>query len=138
MISLSYGQMVGNVQGMSKWYRGNWELLVELFGGIQVNSETHSLVGLAPHLRYNFATGTRFIPYIDLGGGVTLTEIRAPDLGGVFEFNEQGIIGLNYFVQDNLSINVAVQYLHVSSAYIYHPNNGVNTLGCFLGGQWLF
>jgi hypothetical protein len=138
LISVSYGQMIGDVKGTDKWYRGNWELRVELFGGTQINSETCALFGVTPHLRYNFATGTRFVPYVDIGAGVTLTAIRAPDLGAPYEFNEQAIVGMNYFAQGNLSINIVMQYLHISSAGIYMPNNGVNTVGCFLGMQWFF
>jgi lipid A 3-O-deacylase len=138
LTSVSYGQMIGNVKGVDQWYQGNWELRVELFGGAQFNPETRSLIGVTPHLQYHFATGTRLIPYIDVGAGVSLTEIREPDLGGAFEFNLQAITGVNYFVQDKLSINIAIQYLHLSSAGIYKPNIGVNTVGCFLGVQWFF
>ena len=138
LLSFSYGQMIGNVKGEGKWYRGNWELLAELFGGAQVNPETCAILGLTPHLRYNFATGTRFVPYVDVGIGLTLTEIREPDLGAAFQFNDQANIGVNYFVKDNLGINIAVQYMHLSSAGISKPNKGVNTVGCFLGVNWFF
>ena len=138
LLSFSYGQMIGNVKDTGKWYRGNWELRVELFGGAQINSETCALIGLTQHLRYNFAIGTHFVPYVDIGAGVTLTGIRAPDLGAPYQFNEQAITGVSYFVKDNLSINIAMQYLHISSAGIYMPNNGVNTVGCFLGVQCFF
>ena len=138
LISASYGRMIGNVKGEGKWYGGNWELRAELFGGAQVNPKTCALVGLTPHLRYNFATGTRFVPYVDVGIGLTLTEIREPDLGAAFQFNDQANIGVNYFVKDNLGINIAMQYLHLSSAGISSPNKGVNTVGCFLGVNWFF
>lgn len=138
LVSVSYGRMIGKVKGMDHWYQGNWELRGELFGGIQFDPETRSLVGVAPHLRYHFATGTRFIPYIDVGAGLSFTEIREPDLGGPFEFNLQAITGVNYFLRNNLSINIALQYLHLSSAGIYKPNHGINALGCFLGVQRFF
>lgn len=138
LISVSYGQITGDMKGTSKWYNGNIELRAELFGGVQLNSERLSLVGVASHIRYHFATGTRLIPFIDAGAGVLLTEIRGPDLGSAFQFNEQGIIGADYFVKDNLSINIAVQYLHISSAGTSMPNDGVNTVGCFLGVQCFF
>jgi opacity protein-like surface antigen len=138
MISVSYGEMTGDMKGTDKWYRGNIELRAELFGGAQFNSERLSLAGVTPHIRYIFATGTRLIPFIDAGGGVLLTEIRGPDLGGAFEFNEQAIIGADYFLKDNWSINIAIQYLHISDAGIAMPNNGVNTVGAFLGAQWFF
>ena len=77
-ITVSYGRMVRGVKGGDHWYRGNWEVRAELFGGPQVNLETDWTIGVAPHLRYHFATGTRWIPYADVGAGITLTEIRAP------------------------------------------------------------
>jgi len=36
------------------------------------------VVGLTPHLRYNFATGTRWIPFVDGGAGVTATASALP------------------------------------------------------------
>ncbi len=138
LISSSYGRVIGNVIGKGKWYQGNLELRAEFFGGTQLNSHIRAITSLTPHLRYHFITGTRIVPYIDAGVGVVLTEIRGEDLGGVFQFNEQGIIGLDYFIRDKMSINLALQYLHVSSAGIYMPNDGVNTLGCFLGLNWFF
>lgn len=138
LISASYGRVIGNVIGKGKWYEGNVELRAELFSGAQINSHVRAITGLTPHLRYHFNTGTRIVPYIDAGVGVSLTEIRGEDLGGVFQFNEQGIIGLDYFIGDKMSFNLALQYLHVSSAGIYMPNDGVNTFGCFLGLNWLY
>ena len=138
LISVSYGQMIGNVKGEGKWYRGNWEHVVELFGGAEVNEKNRAIVGLTTHVRYNFATGTRFVPYADIGFGVSLTEIREPDLGAAFQFNEQGIIGVNYFVKDNMSIDFAIRWIHISSAGLSNPNKSVNPVGCFLGVNWFF
>jgi opacity protein-like surface antigen len=138
LTSLSYSLMVGDVKGTGTWYQGNWELRCELFGGAQFNSETHWLAGVAPHLRYDFATGTRWVPYIDAGGGVTLTEIRAPDLGGTFQFNLQASIGTNYFFRDDMAVSIEGRYFHLSSAHLTTPNNGVNTVGAFLGVNYFF
>ncbi len=138
LISVTYGRMIGNVKGEGKWYRGNWEHVMELFGGAEVNEKKRAIVGLTTHVRYNFATGTRFVPYADIGFGVSLTEIREPDLGAAFQFNEQGIIGVNYFVKDNMSIDFAIRWIHISSAGLSNPNKSVNPVGCFLGVNWFF
>ena len=61
LASLSYGHMLGPVQGESHWYRGNFEWRAELFGGMQFHPDVDLggwLIGLTPHLRYNFATGS--------------------------------------------------------------------------------
>ena len=89
LLSVSYGRMIGSVKGADSWYRGNLELRAEILGGVQFNSETSWLIGLTPHVRYHFATGTPWVPYVDFGVGITSTGIRAPDLGGSFEFNLQ-------------------------------------------------
>jgi lipid A 3-O-deacylase len=138
LLSASYGRMIGGVKGADSWYRGNVELRGEIFGGVQFNSETCSLIGVTPHVRYHFATSTPWVPYIDFGVGITSTSIRAPDLGDSFEFNLQAVVGVNYFIRDALAINFEGRYLHLSSAGIYNPNNGVNTIGIFLGVSTFF
>jgi hypothetical protein len=46
-------------------------------------------------LQYNVATGMRFVLYVDIGAGVTLTGIYASNLEAPYQFNEQTIIGVN-------------------------------------------
>ena len=125
---ISYGHMLGGVKGTNHWYRGNWEFRAELFGGAQFRPDTRWVLGLTPHLRYSFATGTRWIPFVDIGAGVGMTSIREPDLGGPFQFNLQGGTGIDWFVKDNLAVSLEARYLHISSAHIYNPNLGVNTV----------
>lgn len=138
LTSLTYGHMLGPVLGEGHWYRGNFEWRVELFGGGQYSPTSEWLVGLTPHLRYNFATGTRWIPFLDGGAGVTATGIRRPDLGGTFQFNEQGGLGVHWFVRDNLALTGEVKYMHMSSAGIYTPNSGVNNVIGMIGMTWFF
>ena len=138
LLSGFYGQMIGGIKGTDSWYRGNWEVRGELFAGVQLNSHNEGIAGITPHIRYHFATGTHFIPYLDVGAGLSLTEIRDPDLGGAFQFNLQAIAGVNYFIQDSVAVHLEARYLHVSSAAIYKPNNGVNTVGAFIGVSTYF
>ncbi|MEN6439760.1 MAG: acyloxyacyl hydrolase, partial [Syntrophobacter sp.] len=75
------------------WYEGNWELLAEVFGGYQINPGGAYLVGLTPFVRYNYATHSRWMPYIGAGAGISFTDISNPDLSTEFEFNVQAGIG---------------------------------------------
>ena len=136
--NISYGYMLGDIQAAGHWYRGNWEVRAELIGGGQFAAETCWVMGFAPHLRYHFATGTRWIPFVDAGGGVALTNIGDPDLRGTFQFNLQAGAGVNWFIKDNLAINVEGRYLHISCAGLHNPNYGVNTLGILVGVGWFF
>jgi len=136
--SLAYGYMLGAVEGEGHWYRGNWEVRGELFGGVQFSPSGNWVVGLTPHLRYNFATGTRWIPFLDVGTGVSATGIGAPDLSGTFEFNLQANTGVRWFIRDNLALSIEAGYLHFSDAGISKPNQGINSIKGMIGVSWFF
>ena len=138
LLSLSYGHMLGAAVGQGHFYRGNWELRGELFGGSQFAPTSDWVVGLTPHLRYNFATGTRWIPYFDLGAGVTATSISAPDLSNTFEFNLQATVGTHWFIRDNLALTLEARYLHMSCAGISKPNLGLNAVLGMVGLTFFF
>ena len=135
---VEFGWVFSEVQGKGHWYQGNFELLGDLFGGMQFHPEHAYLVGMAPILRYDFATGTRFVPFVDIGGGVTSTDIRNPDLSTPFEFNLQLGGGTHYFLRENLALTVQYRFIHLSNAGISSPNLGVNTSTIFAGVSWFF
>jgi lipid A 3-O-deacylase len=136
--AVQYGWMLSGVVGADHWYRGNWELLGEFFGGEQFYPEEAYVVGLAPLLRYNFAAGHRCVPFFDLGAGVTATDIRDGDLSTTFEFNLQAGLGARIFLRDDLALTFQFRFIHFSNASTASPNLGANT-GAFLAGvTWLF
>lgn len=136
--SLTYGHMLSGVVGEGRWYRGNPEFRLELFSGAQFRPDTRWFVGLTPHLRYNFSTGTRWIPVADIGGGVTATSIGSPDLSGTFEFNLQAGTGLYYFLRDNLALSLEARYVHWSCAGLHKPNLGLNGVTGLVGITFFF
>jgi lipid A 3-O-deacylase len=138
LLSLSYGHMLGHTVGRDHFYRGNWEVRVELFGGSQFSPTSDWVVGLTPHLRYNFATGTRWIPYVDIGTGVSATSIGPPDLSNTFEFNLQAGAGVRWFFRDNLALTLDTHFFHMSCAGISSPNLGLNGMLGMLGLTCLF
>jgi hypothetical protein len=138
LASIYYGYMFGPVEGADHWYRGNWELRGELFSGAQFEPTSEWLVGLTPHLRYNFATGTRWIPYVDLGAGVSATSIGPPDLSHYFEFNLQAAVGVRWFIRDNVALGIEARYLHMSCAGMDTPNLGLNNVNGMLSVSWFF
>jgi hypothetical protein len=136
--SFSYGHMLGETVGRGTWHRGNWELRGELFGGVEYSPSHEWVIGVTPHLRYDFATGSRWVPFADLGAGATATSIRQPDLGNTFEFNLQAAVGTHVFLRDNLALTIEARYVHLSSAGIWSPNLGVNGVLCSVGLAVLF
>jgi hypothetical protein len=138
LMSLSYGHILSQVKGQGHWYRGNWEARVELLGGAQFSPADKWLAGMALHLRYDFATGTRWVPFVDVGGGVAGTGIRRPDLSSVFEFDLQGGGGVHWFLKDDVALTLEVHFLHLSDAEITAPNLGVNGVLGTVGVSWFF
>ncbi len=141
LLSVSYGHMLGGVKGADHWYRGNFEGRLELFGGMQYHPDVDTdgwLVGLTPHLRYNFATGTRWVPFVDGGAGVTAMGIGPPDVSGTFEFNLQASTGVRWFLRDNVALTTEVRYIHFSCAGIHSPNLGINNVAFMFGVSWFF
>jgi len=138
LLSLSYGHMLGRVKGEGHWYEGNFEGRLELFGGGEYSHSEGWIIGLTPHLRYNFALGTRWVPFVDLGAGVTATGIGAPDLSGAFQFNSQATAGVRWFVRDDLALTGEVRLMHVSNAGIREPNAGANNIPVMFGVTWFY
>ena len=138
LVSLSYGYMLGPIQAENHWYKGNWELRGEFFSGAQFSPSSEWLVGAAPHFRYNFITDTRWVPYLDIGAGVSATSIGAPDLSRYFQFNVQAAGGVRYFICDNVAVGAEARYIHLSCASINNPNLGVNEVMGFAGVSWFF
>jgi opacity protein-like surface antigen len=136
--SMNVGWVFTDVIAADKWYRGNLELLVELFAGGQFNPYGRYFVGLTPFIRYNFATGSRWMPFVEFGAGVSATNIEGPDLTGTFQFNLQPGAGLNYFISKRTALTVQYRWLHFSNARIALPNHGTNTQMFEVGVSWFF
>lgn len=133
LVSVAYGQMFAPLQARDHWWRGNFEVRIEGFGGIQVAPDHSWLVGIAPHMRYHLATGSRWTPFVDAGAGFTLTDIGAPDVGNLFEFNLQGTLGVHYHWREDLALTFESRYMHLSNAGISQDNYGVNVLVAVFG-----
>ena len=135
---VSCSHMLGPVMGGNSWYRGNWEGRAELFAGAQFSPSNDWFIGLTPHLRYDLATGTRWIPFVDAGAGITVMGIDQPDLSSVFEFNLQAGTGVHWFVRDKLAVTVEARYFHISDAGMRRPNFGLNGVTGMIGLTWFF
>lgn len=120
------------------WGRSRLEMVGQLLADAQWAPDGAYLVGLMPLIRYNVATGTRWMPFVEGGAGVSLTDIGLPDLSTHFQFLEELGLGVHWFVRDNLSVTLQGHYMHVSNASIRQPNDGLDILKAQLGFSWFF
>ena len=135
---IDYGWMLGETAGRDQWYGGNWEFLQEGFGGWQGHPADRYLIGTTSLLRYNVATGTRWVPFLDGGIGFSATDIGHPDLGSTGEFNGQIGPGVSYFWGEHTALTLQYRYMHTSSGGLSSPNQGVNENICYFGVSWFF
>ncbi len=136
--SANLGWVFSDVMCKNAWFRGNWELVGELFSGAQFSPNDKAIGGLTGLIRYNFATGSRWVPFIEGGAGPCGTGIGKPDLSTTFEFNDQAGVGVHYFFRDNKTLTLQYRFIHLSNAGIEEPNHGLDTQLFLAGMNWFF
>jgi lipid A 3-O-deacylase len=136
-VSVQVGYNLTGLVGQNSWYRGYWQLSGEVFGGGQIQP-TRYLIGVLPVLSYNFVLNDRWVPFIEGGGGVAITDIGEPDLSTTFQFNEQVGGGVRFGLNDALWLRLGVRLMHVSNGGIKEPNTGVTTGNLLLGVEWYY
>jgi opacity protein-like surface antigen len=133
-----FGWVLTDPVGTDHWYRGNWELKFDIFGGAQYYPDDRYVVGGGPILRYDFATSRFCVPFIEAGLGLAGTSIRDGDLSTSFEFNLQCGVGAHLFVTENVALTLEYRFLHISNAGIDSPNQGVNESTGLVGVTFFF
>ena len=119
--------------------RGSLELILEPILMITTSPSTTFGEGASLLLRYNFVTGTRWVPFFDLGMGVLHWNLRLPNiLSTQLNFTLQGGPGLHYFATDHLAITGQVRLHHISNGGIDSPNVGINSTVYLLGVSYFF
>lgn len=126
MAMFRYGRVMTDVVGADHFYRGNVELGAELFAGGQYSPEAAYIIGSAATVRYDFATGTRWVPFVEAGFGFAATDIKGDDLSTNYEFKSEGGVGVHYFWRKNLSAFFDYQFFHLSNGGFHKPNRGTN------------
>jgi lipid A 3-O-deacylase len=138
MTAIQYSRVMSDLIGEDRWYRGNAELVYEAFGGTRESPDRRTVVGVLPMLRYSFATGSRWVPFVNGGVGGAYTDIRHPDLSGGLQFTVQVGAGGHYFLSEERALTLQYRWFHLSNAGIRSPNSGLNTHLFFAGMSWLF
>lgn len=140
-LALAYGHigwMMTDVMYENRWYEGNLELWGEVFAGGQYHPASRYVFGLAVGPRYNFITGSRWVPFLDVGAGISGTDIGEPDLSTTYQFNVQIGVGAHYFFRDDMALTLQIRGVHLSNAQIKMPNNGTNSIVFMVGATGFF
>jgi hypothetical protein len=113
--------------GGNSWFRGNFELVLE--GALYYIFEPKDGLagGFTPLIRYNFLTGTRWIPFVQLGAGLLALDANLKSQSDGLNFTPQGGVGVHYFISDRTSLTGEWRLHHLSNAGIHENNLGFNS-----------
>jgi hypothetical protein len=116
---------------------GTFELLASMDLITQLSPGGSYAFGFGPIFRYDFWTGSRIVPFVDFGFGLAPNDFGHPEQGGHFAFELQGGAGAQVFVAEGVALTFEYRFHHISSAFIYEPNYGINS-SVFSFGTSLF
>ena len=132
------GYMLNDVQEAG-WFRGNFELAGDAFGGGVFDGTGSYAAGWTLWLRYNFVPShSRFTPYTQVGAGFVFTDIDRRLVGQDFNFNLDVGLGMRYSLDAHWALNLELRYQHISNANLGQHNIGINALGPILGISYFF
>ena len=128
-----WGVGITDPLGGSSWYRGNFELLLEGTFLYMLEPKSGIAGGLAPGVRYNFLTNTRFIPFFFAGVGFIALDADLARQSDGLNFILQSGLGLHYFMSQSTALTGEWRFHHVSNASIHDKNAGINSSLFMLG-----
>src|SRR3984957_17034791 len=132
-----YGWVITDPIG-PKFMRGRFEYAVDAVPVFVVFQPKNTAYGAAVNpftLIWDFDTHGRVVPYIDLGGGVLLTNTQVPVGTSRINFTSAGAVGL-HFLTGKMNWTADVRFMHISNAGLATLNPGINTVQLRLGLGW--
>jgi len=133
-LGLRYGWVLTKPFGPG-FLRGRFEYAVDVVPAFVVTQRTGAAYGLGLNpfaLKWNFAPQRKIVPYVEIGGGVLLTNTEVPPGTSHVNFTPTGAIGL-HFLRAKYNWSAEVRYMHISNAGLSTPNPGINTIQIRLG-----
>lgn len=128
----------------SGYARGVFEVLVEPAAAHFFEPFSASLFGGSLVARYNFLSFGKFMPYWDIGAGMSWTDLapRIPEQSTQFEFLLETGPGLKYFWYEGedmvSSFSLGARWHHISNANTGSRNVGLNAVLGLVGISFFF
>ncbi|MHC4459649.1 MAG: acyloxyacyl hydrolase, partial [Planctomycetota bacterium] len=141
--NLRAGWMIDDPTERKFFFRGNFEALLEITYDNVTKGPGNYLAGAGAMIRYNVVYPDRiFRPFIQMGGGIVLTDVykdRSQELiGQSYQIDLRLSAGIRFAVARNWSIDVEGIYNHISNGGLSERNDGVNAGGVLIGVTYYF
>ena len=118
--------------------RGQFEYAVDAVPVFVIFQKTSTAYGVAANpfvLVWNFDARGRFVPYVDLDGGVLFTNTQVPAGTSRINFTPSAALGVRYLAK-KLTWTADVRLVHISNAGLNAINPGINTVQLRVGVGW--
>ena len=133
-LGVRYGWVLTDAIGPGP-LRGRFEYAVDVVPAFVLTQRTNTAYGLGLNpfaLKWNFRSRRSVTPYVELGGGLLLTNTQVPPGTSRVNFTPQGAVGV-HFPRSKYNWSVEVRYMHISNAGLTTPNPGINTIQVRIG-----
>jgi hypothetical protein len=117
---------------------GSVEVVGEPFYLAVFQGHTAHVGGFSVLLKYNIWTGTRFVPFVEGGGGASYASTDVPPDSSHFNFITQIGVGLHYFVSERTTLDFRGIFHHISNANTASNNPGLNSALFSIGMTFLY
>jgi lipid A 3-O-deacylase len=138
-LGLRYGWILTRPHGPG-FLKGRFEYAVDavpLFLVFQPANTSYG-AGFNPiDLKWNFATRSAVVPYLEIDGGTLFTNHTVPTGTNAVNFTTSGVFGF-HFLGERHAWSIEARYMHISNAGLATLNPGINTFQVRLGiGKFL-
>lgn len=142
-INVRLGWMLNAPEDKPSILRGNYEALFELTNSAVLKGAGNYIGGFNLMLRYNFIQpGAWVVPYLQGSAGIVYNDVYKNNsqlaIGEAVEFMLGLAGGVHFFIKRNWSVDIEVNYQHISNAGLAHRNDGNNAAGVLLGFTYFF
>jgi hypothetical protein len=138
-LGLRYGWILCRPHGPG-FLKGRFEYAVDAVPMFLVFQPANTAYGIGFNpvdLKWNFATRSSFVPYLELDGGTLFTNHSVPSRTNTVNFTTSGVFGV-HLLGPKYNWSVEARYMHISNAGLARANPGMNTFQVRLGiGRFL-
>jgi hypothetical protein len=132
-----FGRVLTQEHG-SGWMRGNLEWAGDVIPAYVIfQNKTVYGAGFTPLLlKWNFTSGRKVAPFLEMGGGTLFTSSNVPPGTSTTNFTPQFGLGMHIFTREKRAVTFTGKYVHISNAGLSKPNPGINTIQFTVGYNW--
>ena len=135
---MRFGRILTQEHG-SGWLRGNLEWAGDAIPAYVVFQNTTVYgAGFNPVLlKWNFTSGRKIAPFVEMGGGLLFTSSEVPPGTSTVNFTPQGGFGMHIFLREKRALTFTVKGVHISNAGLSAPHPGIiSSIQYSVGYSW--